>query len=165
MSAVRRRLAGTGLTRLLIVLAALFCGPLPARATVGFSCGGEDDAVKFVVNGAYGTALGSGLAAFGADINVLLPSVPGEFRALHLDRRHVRQDWFVDRDLKILMRWEPAGNAPYREVVLIVEAQRGEEEESAYLGRYSLRIRWMPPDPGAESKKVETDGVVSCGTG
>ena len=61
MSAVRRRLAGTGLTRLLIVLAALFCGPLPARATVGFSCGGEDDAVKFVVNGAYGTALGSGL--------------------------------------------------------------------------------------------------------
>ena len=48
------------------------------------------------------------------------------------------QDWFVGRDIKILMRWEPVDDAPYREVILIIEARRGKAEESAYLGRYSL---------------------------
>ena len=166
MSKGRRPSGGPELTRFLgVVLAVLLCNSTPARATVGFSCGGADDTVKFVVDGAYGTSLGSGLAAFGADINILLPSAPDELRNLHLDRSHVRQDWFVGRDIKILMRWEPADTAPYREVILIVEAQRGEEEESAYLGRYSLRVQWMPADPGAESKRIEVDGEVSCGTG
>ena len=166
MSAARRPSRGIELTRfLVVVLALLLCNPPQARATVGFSCGAEDDAVKFVVDGAYGASLGSGLAAFGADVKILLPPAPNELRELHLDRSHVRQDWFVGRDIKILMRWEPVDNAPYREVILIIEAQRGEDEESSYLGRYSLRIRWMPRDPGAESKMLEADGNVSCGTG
>jgi hypothetical protein len=150
---------------LVAVLAGLLGCPLPARATVGFFCGGEDDAVKFGINGAYGTSLGAGLAAFGADIEIGLPSVPGELRKLQLDRSQVRQDWFVGRDIKFLMRFEPVDSAPYREVILIVQAQRGEEEESAYLGRYSLRIRWMPPVAGAEPKELKSDGEVTCGTG
>ncbi len=145
MSAMRGPVARIGLPRVVLFTLAMLLCHAPARATVGFSCGGTDDAVKFVVNGAYGTGLGSGLAAFGADIDILLPTAPHELRALHLDRSHVRQDWFV--------------------VILIIEARRGEQEESAYLGRYSLRIQWMPPDPGAEAKKLEADGEVSCGTG
>ncbi len=77
----------------------------------------------------------------------------------------MRQDWFVGRGIKILMRWEPTDSAPHREVILIIEAQRGEAEETAYLGRYSLRIQWMPSDPGAESERLEANGEVSCGTG
>ncbi len=165
MSAMRGPVARIGLPRVVLFTLAMLLCHAPARATVGFSCGGTDDAVKFVVNGAYGTGLGSGLAAFGADIDILLPTAPHELRALHLDRSHVRQDWFVGRDIKILMRWEPIDNARYREVILIIVARRGEQEESAYLGRYSLRIQWMPPDPGAEAKKLEADGEVSCGTG
>ncbi len=165
MSAMGGLVARTGLSRVVLVMFAMLLYHAPARATVGFSCGGTDDAVKFVANGAYGTSLGSGLAAFGADIDILLPSAPHELRVLHLDRSHVRQDWFVGRDIKILMRWEPVDDAPYREVILIIEARRDEQEESAYLGRYSLRVQWMPPDPGAEAKKLEADGEVSCGTG
>jgi len=165
MSTTRGPVARTGLPRVVLVMfATLFC-LAPAHATVGFSCDGTDDAVKFVVNGAYGTSLGSGLAAFGADIDILLLSAPHELRALHLDRSHVRQDWFVGRDIKILMRWAPVDDAPYREVILVIEAGRGEQEESAYLGRYSLRIQWMPPDPGAEAKQLEANGEVSCRTG
>jgi hypothetical protein len=166
MSRLWRPATGTGSALFLAVLLAVlpFC-PAPARATVGFACNSEDDAVKFVVNGAYGTSLGSGLAAFGADIKVLLPSAPKELRDLHLDRSHVRQDWFVGRDIKILMRWEPIDDAPYREVILIIEARRGKAEESAYLGRYSLRLQWMPPGPGVETKKLEASGKVACGTG
>lgn len=158
--------SGTGLTRGLgVILAVLLGCPVPGRATVGFSCSGGDDAAEFVVNGAYGSSLGAGLAAFGAEIKILLPSVPIELRDLRLDRSHVRQDWFVGRDIKLLMRWEPIDDAPYREAILIIEARRGKAEESAYRGRYSLRLQWRPPDPGAETKKLETSGKVSCGTG
>jgi hypothetical protein len=158
--------SGKRWTRFLVaVLAILIWNPVPANATVSFACDAEDATVKFVVDGAYGTDLGSGLAAFGADITILMPSPPQELRELHLDHSHVRQQWLVGRDIKILLRWAPVDQGPYREVILIIEAQRGEDEESAYLGRYSLRIRWRQPDPGAEPTERTASGAVSCASG
>lgn len=148
---------------LLIVSALLAASLTAAHATVGFACNGDDASAKIQINGAYGTSIGSGLANFGGQLEILLPEAPKDIRKITFTRKHVVQQWFTGRDMKFLLRFEK--QKPYRDVVLIIETRRGEEEESPYEGTYALTIE-MPPDPPAiETRRIEANGKASCGTG
>jgi hypothetical protein len=148
-----------------IAVAALLASLAPARATLGFACNAGDKAVTFSMGGAYGMSLGSGMANLAADIEIRLTAAPAELRKLHLDRRHVTQQWFNGRDLRIITRWERPDGESFGEVLLIIETRRGKAEESPYRGRYALRIHLAPLAPGGEMRSLTAGGTVSCGTG
>jgi hypothetical protein len=150
--------------RAFIILAALLAASTSARATVGFACNAKDRSATIAIGGAYGTSLGSGMANFGADIEIRLKEAPTEMRNLHLDRSHVSQHWFNGRDLKIFTRWDRPEGEPFGEALLIVEMHRGPAEESPYRGRYTLQINLAPLQPGGEIRIVKASGTVSCGT-
>ena len=55
--------------------------------------------------------------------------------------RHLTQNWFHDRDLKLAMMWTRDGDDPSIEVILQIEtARKGKAEEAPYRGRYTLTI-------------------------
>jgi hypothetical protein len=152
----------------IIIIAIALTAALPqARASVGFSCDAKDKAAVLAISGAYGTSIGSGMANFGADIAILQPAAPIEVRKLVLDRSHVSQHWFNGDDLKLMARWEPPDTkAPYREVILIVEAhRRAKAEESPYHGRYTLLITAAGADPALQAARLEVRGAIVCGIG
>jgi hypothetical protein len=148
-----------------LVSIALLAGLAPARATVGFACGADDKAARLSVSGAYGTGLGTGLANFGADIELRLKDAPAEIRKLHLDSSHVSQHWFNGRDLKIMTYWQRPDNEPFAEIILIIDTRRGSAEESPYRGRYTLQINLPPVAPSLEQRSLKTSGAITCGTG
>jgi hypothetical protein len=127
----------------------------------------KDKAAVLTVSGACGTRLGSGPASFGADIVILLPAARIELRRLVLDRSHIRQHWFNDRDLKLMARWEqPDAKAPFREVVLIIETRRrARAEERPYRGRYTVLITAAGAIPAFQSTRLEVKGTIVCGIG
>jgi hypothetical protein len=145
-----------------LVLTALLASLAQARASVGFSCHADDKSVKLVASGAYGTSLGAGIANFGADIEFQLAAVPADIRKLTLEYSHVSQSWFHYRDLKVMARWQPPGNGPNREFLLMIETHRGKPEGAPYRGRYTLIIYAASSDPGSKGKTLEVGGAVSC---
>ena len=148
-----------------LVIIALFAHRTQAQATIGFGCHAEDKAAKLEISGAYGTSIGSGQANFGVEIAIKDARVPDMLRNLTLDRSHVSQNWFNDRDLRIMTYWQPQDTALYREVVMIVATRRGKAEESPYRGQYRLLISFMPTDTAQEATRLELYGRIECGTG
>jgi len=144
----------------LFVLPLLFA---PARATTGFACNAADRSIKAEISGAYGTSLGSGLANFGANIDILLANLPAPLRKFTLDSSHVRQHWFVGRTLNMMTVWSTEDSAS--EVTLMIETRRGPNEEDAYVGRYTLSIETAPIAPATEASRRETTGKITCGIG
>jgi hypothetical protein len=145
-----------------VALAALLAGLTPAHASVGFSCQAADKSVTADASGAYGTSIGSGMANFGADIQIKLAGAPDDIRKLTLDQSHVAQAWFHYRDLKLMARWQSPDGAPFREIILMIETRRGKDEGAPYRGRYTLTIAASPSAEGGETKRLEAGGVVSC---
>src|SRR5215470_12823978 len=144
------------------VLPALIVGLTQAHASIGYSCTTEDANVKFTVAGAYGTSLGGGAANFGGEIEINLAGVPDGLRKIRLDLSHLGQDWFYDRDLKLLARWQRPMTEPFGEVIVIVDTRRGETEESQYLGNYELVIEAAPADGITEGTSLHVRGTVTC---
>jgi hypothetical protein len=95
----------------------------------------------------------------------LLPAVPEGLRKFRLDLGHLGQDWFYDRDLKLLARWQRPGSEPFGEVIVIIETRRGETEESRYLGNYELVIEAAAPEGGTEPINLRARGNVTCTLG
>ncbi len=147
-----------------IASAILLAGLTSAHATTSFSCDGEDASAKFQISGAYGTSIGSGLANFGGDLHILLADAPKDIRKIKLTRKLVVQQWYIGRDMKFLLRFEK--QKPYRDVVLIVDTRRAEDDETApYEGTYTLSIEMPPVPPATDTKRIEASGKASCGAG
>jgi hypothetical protein len=143
-------------------LLALVAGLADAQASVGFTCRAEDEVVKLVLSGAYGTSLGSGMGNFGADIEVRHSDAPAIARRLHLAYEHVGQHWLRHRDLKLMARWQSPAGAANVEVLLIIETQRSEEEGAPYVGRYELIIYGAPINGGPDWMPLELRGPIAC---
>jgi hypothetical protein len=146
----------------IFAMIAIAAGLSPAQASIGFTCRAEDDAAKLVLSGAYGTGLGSGMANFGADIEIRHPDASAIIRRLQLAYEHVSERWFRYRDLKLMARWLSPSGGPNVEVLLIMETRRAEEEGSSYLGRYELIIYGARPNANSDRASVELSGLISC---
>lgn len=143
---------------LFLVLSALLALSAQARASTGFSCSADDAAMKFLIEGAYGRSIGSGPGNFGGEVEIKLKAIPDEARKLKLEMRHLTQNWFLDRDLKLTVHWLHDGDGPSPEVVLIVETRRRKPEESPYRGRYALKVF----SPQSDGRPREANGRVEC---
>jgi hypothetical protein len=129
-----------------------------AGASAGLSCQADDPSVKFTLLGAWGRSAASGVGNFGGEVEFKLKAVPDYARKLELETRHLTQNWYHDRDIKLAVRWMRDGDEPSAEVVLIIETQRGKAEESAYRGRYKLTISV----PDSDGRPRAASGRVTC---
>lgn len=146
------------------VVIALFLASLSqAHATIAFSCEGDDASAEFQINGAYGTSIGSSLANFGGAITIKHAGVPKDVSKLKFTQKNVVQQWFVGRDMRWLLRFEK--QKPYRDVVLIIETRRGEDEDASYEGTYTLSIEMPPVKPATDTQRIEVSGKATCGAG
>lgn len=128
-----------------------------ADASASLACSASDRSVEFALQGAWGRSAGSGVGNFGGEIEIKLKGLPDYARKLEIETRHLTQNWYHDRDIKLAIQWMRESDEPSAGVLLVVEAQRGKTEESAYRGRYRLTISM--PDSG---KPRVASGRVTC---
>jgi hypothetical protein len=143
-----------------LILPALFAGS--AQASIGYSCSAKDATVRLSIAGAYGTSLGSGVANFGGDIEILGATVPDRLRRVWFDLDHLGQNWFYHRDIKLVAVWRSSEEDPFAEVILVVETRRGDAEESPYTGTYRLLVDAAPVEDQVEEFRFEASGTAIC---
>jgi hypothetical protein len=147
------------MNRLLGGLAVLLVCAAQASASTSVSCEAADASVKFALEGAFGRTIGSGPGNFGGEIEIKLKGIPEYARKLKPEMRHLTQNWFHDRDLKLAVVWTRDGDEPAVEVILQIEtARKGKAEEAPYRGRYTLTIF----DPDSDGTPRKASGRVSC---
>jgi hypothetical protein len=130
-----------------------------AVASTSVSCEAADASLKFSLEGAWGRTIGSGAGNFGGEIEIKLKGIPDYARKLKPEMRHLTQNWFHDRDLKLAVVWTRDGDDPSVEVILQIEtARKGKAEEAPYRGRYALTIF----DPATDGTPRKASGKVSC---
>ena len=111
------------------------------------------------MEGAYGRSLGSGVGNSGGEVEIRLKPIPDEARKLSLEMKHLSQNWFHFRDLKLAVHWLRDGEGPSAEVVLLIETRRGKAEGAPYRGRYALKV-FTPQS--ADGRPREASGRVAC---
>ena len=131
-----------------------------AHASTSFTCEGDDASVKLTLAGAYGRGIGSGPGNFSGTAEIKLKGIPDHARKIEIEQRHLTMNWFHGRDLKFAIQWLRDGDAPSAEVILLIDMQRGKSEQSAYRGRYALKV--FTPD--GDGKAREAAGRVTCVT-
>lgn len=147
------------MTRFLGGLAILLACAVQAVASTSISCEASDASLTFALEGAFGRTIGSGPGNFGGEIEIKLKGVPEYARKLRPEMRHLTQNWFHDRDLKLAVTWMRDGDDPSVEVILQIEtARKGKAEEAPYRGRYTLTIF----DPATDGTRRKASGKAHC---
>ena len=150
---------GGMMNRFLGGLAILLACVAQAFASTSVSCEAADASVKFSLGGAWGRTIGSGPGNFGGEIELKLKGIPDYARKLKPEMRHLTQNWFHDRHLKLAVQWTRDGDDPSVEVILQIEtARKGKAEEAPYRGRYTLTIF----DPKSDGTPRKASGKVTC---
>jgi hypothetical protein len=148
-----------GFVRGFLTVVFLFACAVQAFASTSVSCDATDAALKFTLEGAWGRTRGSGPGNFGGEIEIRLKGVPDYARKLKPEMRHLTQNWFHDRDLRLAVVWMRDGDDRSVEVILQIEtARKGKAEEAPYRGRYTLTIF----DPDSDGTPRKATGRVSC---
>jgi hypothetical protein len=120
----------------------------PAKATTTLTCEGKDRLFEFNLQGAVGSD-----STIGSLTVLLEPKrVRGE-AGVALDSRHLVQQWIDGRELRL--RFVSEADAS-ESVEFVVSANQ--KSESAYLGRYRLKI-------SRSGKVFRHSGKATCGLG
>jgi len=147
------------MSRLFGGLAIVLACTAQAAASTSVSCEAADAALKFTLEGAFGRTVGSGPGNFGGEIEIKLKGIPDYARKLKPEMRHLTQNWFHDRDLKLAVMWTRDGDGPSVEVILQIEtARKGKSEEGPYRGRYTLTIF----DAESDGTPRKASGKATC---
>ena len=144
---------------IILALTAITIGCEPAHASGGIGCEGADEALKFSVESGMTRGGGGGFFNFRAELDVLVPSTPEDFRKLQLDSADLMHHWVDDRELKLLLYRERT-DGPFGWVRLLIETRR--VDEGAYAGSYRLTIGSMESEQASEPTMREARGEVTC---
>ena len=144
--------------RLLVVLAGLIAGTLPAAASGGIWCILEDQSVLLSIESGVTRGMGSPFFNFRGKLEVLDASVPQKLRTAEFEQQHLAQHWVDGRVLKLHLyrEWEVDNSFDY--VDLVIETQAS--EEGVYDGSYTMTVF---DSAGAEGKRTALGGKISCG--
>jgi len=150
-----------GLVRGFLAVFFLLACAMQTFASTSVSYDAADAAVKFALEGAFGRTTGSGPGNFGGEIEIKLKGIPDYAGKLKPELRHLNQNWFNDRELKLAVVWMRDGDDPSVEVILQIETTRKRKSEIApYRGRYTLTIF----DPASDGMPRKASGKASCVT-
>lgn len=136
--------------------ALIVCLPATASATGGLDCGIDDKNVKLEFEALFSYSDIGGLFQIGGTFESKNPKTYKTLRKFDLTGADVRQQWFRDRQLKLMIYRETEGDGvPFAFVKLIIEAEQPEGEDFAYAGTYKL----------TESQAFTVEGKVGCSAG
>ena len=83
--------------RLLVVLAGLIAGTLPAAASGGIWCILEDQSVRLSIESGVTHGMGSPFFNFRGKLEILDASVPEKLRTAEFEQQHLAQYWLDGR--------------------------------------------------------------------
>jgi hypothetical protein len=138
-------------------------GIAAAHASEGLSCEASDKAVKLALEAGVSRGVGSGFFSFKGQLDILAPGAPKDFRKLEFEKEHLTQQWLDNRNLKLRVYRERAGD-PHGYVDIVIEAWPRKDEEDEFRGGYVLTI-FDIPKAGAEGKTTVLKGRVTCSAG
>ena len=113
--------------------------------------------MKFSLGGAYARSIG-GVTNFGGAAELKLSGIPDDTHRLAFETRHLSENWFENRDLKLALQWQSKERSLPTEITLLIETRRGSDDDARYRGRYRLLI-FLPEGTG---KPREIRGRVTC---
>jgi len=148
----------------LALIAALAALPGIASATGGLGCGIDDKNVKLDFESLFSYSDIGGLFQIRGEMEVRDKRVGKTLQKLTLEDLDLKQQWFRDNDVKLMLYRETEGDGvPFASVKLIIEATKPPEEDFGYEGKYRLTI--APVAEGGESESVTLEGKVGCSAG
>ena len=135
-----------------------------AHASAGLSCEASDKTVKLSIEAGISRGLGDDVFSFKGELDILSAGAPKDFRNVVFEKDHLTQRWLDDRNLKLRIYRERAGE-PHGSVDLVIEAwPRKESDGIEFRGGYVLTI-FDIPKAGADGKTTILKGRVSCSVG
>ena len=148
----------------LALIAALAALPGIASATGGLGCGIDDKNVKLDFESLFSYSDIGGLFQIRGEMEVRDKRVGKTLQKLTLEDLDLKQQWFRDNDVKLMLYRETEGDGvPFASVKLIIEATKPPEEDFGYEGKYRLTI--APVAEGGDSQAVTVEGKVGCSAG
>jgi len=138
----------------------------PAHATGNFLCEIDDPALTFTAESTFSHGLGERFTAFAGAGRVLLTEAPGDLADLKVDGNALVHHWFAGNELKLHLYREREGEAAHGYVELIVDTKRtGEDDETAFVGTYSLVVHDMGGATDGDGRTLKANGRASCSVG
>jgi hypothetical protein len=147
-----------------LLSAAILATPAAASATGGLGCGIDDKNLKLDFESLFSYSDIGGLFQIRGEFESKDSRTYKTLRKFALDGSELKQQWFRDDDLKLMIyRETEGGGVPHASVKLIIEATKPPEEDFGYEGKYSLTIE--PAVEGSESQAFTVEGKVGCTAG
>lgn len=144
--------------------ALIACLPATASATGGLGCGIDDKNLKMDFEALFSYSDIGGLFQIRGTFESKDPRTYETLRKLDISGADLKQQWFRDKQLKLMIYRETEGDGvPFASVKLIIEADQPPDEEFAYAGTYKLTIE--PATQGSESQAFTVEGKVGCSAG
>lgn len=138
--------------------------PGMASATGGLGCGIDDKNVRLDFESLFSYSDIGGLFQIRGEMEVRDKRVDKSLQKLTLEETDLKQEWFRDNDLKLMLYRETTGEGvPFASVKLIIEATKPPEEDFGYGGKYWLTIE--PAVENGESQAFTLEGKVGCSAG
>jgi hypothetical protein len=148
----------------LSLLAGLAVMPGLASATGGLGCGIDDANAKLEFESLFSYSDIGGLFQIRGEMQVKDKRVGKTLQKFMLEETDLKQQWFRDNDVKLMLYREAEGDGvPFASVKLIIEATKPPEEDFGYAGKYWLTI--APVADAGESQSVTFEGKVGCSAG
>lgn len=152
------RIAGMTFAALVVAV------PVTARATGGADCTIDDANLALDISGAFSYSDIGGLFQIRGDLVPKDPRTYKTLRRIALGDADLKQQWFRDKQLKMMLYRETEGDGvPYAYVKLIIETENQGGEEFDYSGDYTLTIE--PATSGSDSAAFTVTGKVTCSVG
>jgi hypothetical protein len=146
------------------LLAGLAALPGIASATGGLGCGIDDKNAKLEFESLFSYSDIGGLFQIRGEMQVKDERVGKTLQKFTLEETDLKQQWFRDNDVKLMLYREAEGDGvPFASVKLIIEATKPPEEDFGYAGKYWLTI--APVADAGESQSVTFEGKVGCSAG
>jgi hypothetical protein len=158
---MRRICAAIGLTML---------GIAPANASAGLSCEAADKTIKLALEAGVSRGLGDDFFSFKAELEILTPGAPKDFRKVAFGKDSLTQRWHDSRNLKLRIYREREGEL-HGYVDLVIEAwPRKESDDIEFRGGYTLTIfdmgaKYAGTKKDPEGKTTTLKGRVTCSVG
>lgn len=139
---------------------ALLFAAVPAMASGGLSCEGEDNQAKVFVESGMGRSILGSFLNFQGRIEFSDASLAADLRTMDIRREDLAENWLDNKTLKLHIYRERTGDLPHGYVDLVINTWI--KEEGSYDGSFVLTAFDTTNDASAEGKTVSVQGKVSC---
>ena len=149
---------------IIVAMLAPLAGTSPASASAGVSCSAADTSAELEIEAAFTRGLGGGIINFSADVAVLLPNTPRDFRKSAFKRKDVSQVWWYGPEFRLQIYRERMDKPPFGSINVVIDAKMGtgDDDEGTYLGTYKIEISYREKKQDVEPKALTAEGKVEC---